>query len=78
MAFQEKVTDPLPKSSQGANRTNGPPYAAESMMSMDSDDGIPSNGQSMQLPFIDSPTEKESSKYGFTWKLSFYLRVVLP
>ncbi|GFP98730.1 hypothetical protein PHJA_002016900 [Phtheirospermum japonicum] len=36
---QEKVTDSLPRSSQVANRSNGPPYA-QSMMSMDSDDGI--------------------------------------
>ncbi|KAH6765770.1 histone H2A deubiquitinase [Perilla frutescens var. hirtella] len=39
---KEKVADPLPKSSQVANRTNGPAYA-QSMMSMDSDDGIPFN-----------------------------------
>ncbi|CAA0820652.1 Protein of unknown function (DUF3755 [Striga hermonthica] len=36
---KEKVTDSLPKSSQVANRSNGPPYA-QSMMSMDSNDGI--------------------------------------
>ncbi|XP_027091983.2 uncharacterized protein [Coffea arabica] len=35
---KEKVTDSLPKSHAG-NRTNGPPYA-QSVMSMDSDDGI--------------------------------------
>ncbi|KAL0390315.1 UNVERIFIED_CONTAM: hypothetical protein Scaly_0388600 [Sesamum calycinum] len=36
---KEKVTDSLPKSSQVANRSNGPTYV-QSMMSMDSDDGI--------------------------------------
>nr|AGL11918.1 DIV and RAD interacting factor 1 [Antirrhinum majus] len=36
---KEKVTDSLPKSSQVANCSNGPPYV-QSMMSMDSDDGI--------------------------------------
>ncbi|KAI5679853.1 hypothetical protein M9H77_01080 [Catharanthus roseus] len=35
---KEKVMDPVPKS-HVANRTNGPPYA-QSIMSMDSDDGI--------------------------------------
>ncbi|KAL0460402.1 UNVERIFIED_CONTAM: hypothetical protein Slati_0667400 [Sesamum latifolium] len=36
---KEKVTDSLPKSSHVANRSNGPTYV-QSMMSMDSDDGI--------------------------------------
>ncbi|GER57323.1 hypothetical protein STAS_35129 [Striga asiatica] len=36
---KEKVTDSLPKSSQVANRSNGPPYT-QSTMSMDSNDGI--------------------------------------
>lgn len=36
---KEKVTDSMPKSSHVANRANGPPYA-QSVMSMDSDDGI--------------------------------------
>ncbi|XAR60859.1 hypothetical protein NMG60_11034387 [Bertholletia excelsa] len=37
----EKVTDPAAKSaSHAANRSNGPPYA-QSMISMDGDDGIP-------------------------------------
>ncbi|KAI3461767.1 hypothetical protein Pfo_018430 [Paulownia fortunei] len=36
---KEKVIDSLPKSSQVANRSNGPPYV-QSMMSMDNDDGI--------------------------------------
>ncbi|XP_011089573.1 uncharacterized protein LOC105170494 isoform X1 [Sesamum indicum] len=36
---KEKVTDSLPKSSQVANRSNGPAYV-QSMMSMESDDGI--------------------------------------
>ncbi|WMV46351.1 hypothetical protein MTR67_039736 [Solanum verrucosum] len=38
-ASMEKVTDSMPKSSHVANRANGPPYA-QSVMSMDSDDGI--------------------------------------
>ncbi|KAH0738017.1 hypothetical protein KY290_036722 [Solanum tuberosum] len=38
-ASMEKVTDYMPKSSFVANRANGPPYA-QSVMSMDSDDGI--------------------------------------
>lgn len=37
---KEKVTESLPKSSQGANRTNGPPYAQSMVMSTESDDGI--------------------------------------
>ncbi|XP_052187807.1 uncharacterized protein LOC127798332 isoform X2 [Diospyros lotus] len=38
---KEKITDPMSKSaSHAANRSNGPPYA-QSMMSMDTDDGIP-------------------------------------
>uniref|UniRef100_A0A5B6ZX97 Myb-like domain-containing protein n=1 Tax=Davidia involucrata TaxID=16924 RepID=A0A5B6ZX97_DAVIN len=36
---KEKVTDPLAKSSHVTTRSNGPPYA-QSMISMDSDDGI--------------------------------------
>ncbi|KAG5567144.1 hypothetical protein RHGRI_002643 [Rhododendron griersonianum] len=37
---KEKVTDPLSKSvSHAVNRTNGPPYA-QSMLSMENDDGI--------------------------------------
>ncbi|KAK4419759.1 hypothetical protein Salat_2388800 [Sesamum alatum] len=36
---KEKAIDSLPKSSQVANRSNGPPYA-QSIMPMDSDDGI--------------------------------------
>ncbi|KAL3649236.1 hypothetical protein CASFOL_005639 [Castilleja foliolosa] len=36
---KEKVTDSFPRSSQAANRSDGPPYA-QSMTSMDSDDGI--------------------------------------
>ncbi|KAL3828980.1 hypothetical protein ACJIZ3_017782 [Penstemon smallii] len=36
---KEKVIDSLPKSSQVANRSSGPPYV-QSMMSIDSDDGI--------------------------------------
>ncbi|KAG8371625.1 hypothetical protein BUALT_Bualt13G0107700 [Buddleja alternifolia] len=36
---KEKVTESLPKSSQVATRSNGPPYV-QSMISMDSDDGI--------------------------------------
>ncbi|EYU36866.1 hypothetical protein ABFS83_14G060900 [Erythranthe nasuta] len=36
---KEKVTDSLPKSSQAANRTNGPPYV-QPMLSAESDDGI--------------------------------------
>lgn len=36
---KEKVTDSMPKSSHVANRANGPPYA-QSVMSMDCDDGI--------------------------------------
>ncbi|GFQ04189.1 hypothetical protein PHJA_002562800 [Phtheirospermum japonicum] len=35
---KEKVIDPLAKSSQGASRSNGPPYVQSIMM--DSDDGI--------------------------------------
>ncbi|KAG6403523.1 hypothetical protein SASPL_135747 [Salvia splendens] len=37
---KDKVSDTLPKSSQVANLTNGPAYA-QSVMSVDSDDGIP-------------------------------------
>nr|XP_016438103.1 PREDICTED: uncharacterized protein LOC107764091 [Nicotiana tabacum] len=36
---KEKVTDSMQKSTHVANRANGPPYA-QSVMSMDSDDGI--------------------------------------
>ncbi|CAN4093530.1 unnamed protein product [Withania somnifera] len=36
---KERVTDSMPKSTHVATRTNGPPYA-QSVMSMDSDDGI--------------------------------------
>ncbi|KAL8549130.1 hypothetical protein ACS0TY_008114 [Phlomoides rotata] len=36
---KEKAIDSLPKSSQVANRSNGPPYV-QSMMMMESDDGI--------------------------------------
>ncbi|KAK6145187.1 hypothetical protein DH2020_022007 [Rehmannia glutinosa] len=39
----EKVTDSMPKSSQVANRTNGPPFV-QSMMSIESDDGISFKG----------------------------------
>ncbi|KAK4407577.1 hypothetical protein Sango_0338700 [Sesamum angolense] len=39
----EKAIDSLPKSSQVANRSNGPPYA-QSIMPMDSDDGISYKG----------------------------------
>lgn len=43
---QEKVTDPLSKSvSHAVNRTNGPPYA-QSMLSMENDDGISFTGWS--------------------------------
>ncbi|KAG8388826.1 hypothetical protein BUALT_Bualt02G0165400 [Buddleja alternifolia] len=43
---KEKVIDSLPKSSQVANRSNGPPPPpyVQSMMSMDSDDGISYKG----------------------------------
>ncbi|KAL1541001.1 hypothetical protein AAHA92_25275 [Salvia divinorum] len=40
---KDKVSDTLPKSSQVANRTNGPPACAQSLMSVDSDDRIPFN-----------------------------------
>lgn len=36
---KEKVTDSMPKSTHVATRANGPPYS-QSVMSMDSDDGI--------------------------------------
>ncbi|KAG6403524.1 hypothetical protein SASPL_135748 [Salvia splendens] len=39
---KDKVSDTLPKSSQVSNRTNCPAYA-QSVMSVDSDDGIPFN-----------------------------------
>ncbi|CAN4093531.1 unnamed protein product [Withania somnifera] len=39
LAKSERVTDSMPKSTHVATRTNGPPYA-QSVMSMDSDDGI--------------------------------------
>lgn len=43
---QEKVTDPLSKSvSHAVNCTNGPPYA-QSMLSMENDDGISCTGWS--------------------------------
>lgn len=42
LGSQEKAIDSLPKSSQVANRSNGPPYVQPMMM--ESDDGISYKG----------------------------------
>ncbi|CAK9137479.1 unnamed protein product [Ilex paraguariensis] len=49
---QERVTDPLLKSSHLANRSNGPPYTP-SVISMDGDDGIPYKDIEIQVQLKD-------------------------
>ena len=46
IGLQEKITDPTAKSaSHATNRSNGPPYA-QSVITMESDDGISLKGWS--------------------------------
>ncbi|XP_057789637.1 uncharacterized protein LOC131006504 isoform X2 [Salvia miltiorrhiza] len=57
---KEKAIDSLPKSSQVANRSNGPPYVQP--MLMESDDGISYKDFSQPSPAVSSPLEFECFK----------------